>query len=153
MLEINTVNDVIEFLNITSCEVNQMKSYIPDIRYGKVIKVYDGDTITIATTLYNGDVCPKFDLYKFNVRILGIDTPELKTKNIVEHELGVVARDALRELIINKVVRLENVSYDKYGRILCDLYLDDTNISEWLISKNYAVRYNGGTKEKKWGSN
>jgi endonuclease YncB( thermonuclease family) len=57
----------------------------------------------------------KSKLYKFSVRILGIDTPELKTKNVGEKELGIIARNALSDLILNKVVKLENVSYDKYG--------------------------------------
>jgi endonuclease YncB( thermonuclease family) len=150
MLKTNTIDGLIEFLNVSDLNINNVKSYIPDINYGKVIKVYDGDTVTIATTLHNGDICSTFELYKFSVRILGVDTPELKTKNAVEHELGIIARDALSELLLNKVVKLENVSYDKYGRILCNLFLDDINISEWLISKNLAVRYDGGTKIKKW---
>ena len=54
-------------------------------------------------------------------------------------------------MILHKVVRLENVSYDKYGRILCNLYLDDISISEWLMSNHFAVSYDGGTKLEKWG--
>lgn len=146
----NTIEGLIDFLNQEVFDTKSVCSYIPDINYGKVIKVYDGDTITIATQLHNGDVCPILKMYKFNVRILGIDTPELKTTNAIERELGIIARDSLSEMIYGKVVRLENVSYDKYGRILCNLFLNDINISEWLISKNHAVRYSGGTKIKKW---
>ena len=151
ILESNTTECLVEFLNTTTYDMKTVKSYVPDIHYGKVIKVYDGDTITIATTLHNGGLSPSFGLYKFSVRILGVDTPELKTKNVPEHELGIISRDALSRFIMNKVVRLENISYDKYGRILCNIFLDDINISEWLISNNYAVSYDGGTKVKKWG--
>ena len=151
MLPQNTTEGLISFLNTTICDLKTVNSYVPDIHYGKVIKVYDGDTITIATTLHNGDIIPSMELYKFNVRILGVDTPEIKTKIIAEHDLGIIARDALSELIMNRVVRLENISYDKYGRILCNIFLEEINISEWLISKNYAVSYDGGTKLKKWG--
>ncbi len=31
--------------------VRKTKAFIPDVYYGKVVKVYDGDTITIATRL------------------------------------------------------------------------------------------------------
>lgn len=150
MMKNNTIDGLIEFLNVSDLKAKDVKSYVPDINYGKVIKVYDGDTVTIATTLHNGGICPSLELYKFSVRILGIDTPEIKTNNSVEHELGIVARDALSDLILNKVVKLENLSYDKYGRILCNLFLNDMNVSEWLISKDLAVRYDGGTKTKKW---
>jgi micrococcal nuclease len=152
MLSHNTTEGLISFLNTNICDVKTLKAYVPDIHYGKVIKVYDGDTVTIATPLHNGDILPSMELYKFSVRILGIDTPELKTKNIAEHELGIIARDALSEMIMNKVVRLENISYDKYGRILCNIFLGEINISEWLISNDHAVLYGGGTKLKKWGA-
>lgn len=144
------MSQIEKYLKTVEFDTKTVKVFIPEINYGKVIKVYDGDTITIVTQLYNGDVSPKPELYKFNVRILGIDTPELKTKIVGEKELGIKAKIALSDLILNKVVKLENVSYDKYGRILCNLFLDNMNISEWLVSNNHAVLYNGGTKVKKW---
>lgn len=144
------MNTVENYLKSVEFDVKTVKTYIPEINYGKVVKVYDGDTVTIVTLLFNGDVSPKFKLYKFNVRILGIDTPELKTKNIDEKELGIKAKNALSDLILDKVVKLENVSYDKYGRILCNVLLDNVNVSEWLVSNNHAVVYNGGAKTHKW---
>ena len=149
MSDLNTNDDLVAFLE-TSTRCASAKTYIPDIHYGKVIKVYDGDTITIVTALHNGDLTPVRELYKFNVRILGIDTPELKSKNTVEKELGIMARDALAALVMNKVLKLENIAYDKYGRILCNLYLNDVDISKWLIENNYATPYSGGTKTKIW---
>ena len=144
------MNPVETYLKSVEFDLKTVKAYIPEISYGKVVKVHDGYTITIVTVLFNGDVSPKSELYKFNVRILGIDTPELKTKNVGEKELGILAKNALSDKILNKVVKLENVSYEKYGRILCNLFLDNVNVSEWLVSNNHAVVYNGGTKVKKW---
>ena len=144
------MNPVETYLKSVEFDAKTVKTFVPEISYGKVVKVHDGDTITIMTVLFNGDVSPKSNLYKFNVRVLGIDTPELKTKNVKEKELGIIARDALRALLMNKVVKLKNVSYDKYGRILCNVFLDDVNVSEWLVSNNHAVLYNGGKKIKKW---
>jgi endonuclease YncB( thermonuclease family) len=153
MSELNTTKALVAYLQaVTATATSDAKTYIPDIHYGKVIKVYDGDTITIVTPLHNGDLAASRDLYKFNVRIAGIDTPELKSKktNTGERELGVLARDALAALIMNKVLRLENIGYDKYGRILCDLYLNDIDISKWLIANKHATPYGGGTKTKVW---
>ena len=53
--------------------------FIPPLKTGKVIKVYDGDTITIASRvpgLYNSPI------YKFSVRLNGIDSPEMKGKTL-----------------------------------------------------------------------
>lgn len=135
------------FLQNVQCDIKTIKPYIPDIHYGKVIKVYDGDTITIATCLYNG---PNRDMYKFVIRILGVDTPEIKTKNSIERQKAILVRDALSTILLQKVVTLTDISYDKYGRILCNVYLDTLNISEWLIKNHYAVPYYGGTKDKNW---
>ena len=43
---------------------------------------------------------------------------------------------------------LSNIGIDKYGRILCDVYLDNLLVNQWLIDKHYAIEYNGGTKKK-----
>ena len=137
-------------LNTTPLDLNNTKKYSPDIHYGKVIKVYDGDTITIATQLYNGSVVPKKEMYRFSVRLNGIDTPEIKTSNVAEHTLAIIARDALSTLVMGKVVRLDNISYDKYGRLLCDVFLGDLDVCKWMLEHNYAVVYHGGKKVEAW---
>jgi endonuclease YncB( thermonuclease family) len=115
-----------------------------------VIKVYDGDTITIAAQMYNGAVIPKKENYRFNVRLNGIDTPEIKTSNLAEHTLAIASRDALSTLVMGKVVRLENNSYDKYGRLLSDVFITlnnvEINVCKWMLEHNYAIVYNGGHK-------
>jgi micrococcal nuclease len=117
--------------------------FIPPIREGKVIKVYDGDTITIGAFLLGKP-------YRFQVRLLGIDTPEIKGGSVHEKELAKTTRDALNEKIMNKVVTLRNIDEKKkemYGRILADVYLGEECINEWLIQKGYAKKYDGGHKE------
>jgi endonuclease YncB( thermonuclease family) len=112
------------------------------IKGGRVIKVYDGDTITIASKLpYN-----ESPLYRFSVRLSGIDAPEIKGKSEDEKVAAKKARDALAELVLNKFVTLKNVKNEKYGRILADVYLNDLNINMWMIKERYAVLYDGGTK-------
>jgi endonuclease YncB( thermonuclease family) len=113
--------------------------FIPTIKIGKVIKVYDGDTITIAT-YYNNSI------YRFSVRLNGIDCPELKTFNIHEKEIAIIAKETLSNMIMDKFVNLENISYDKYGRILADVYYKKTNLSQYLLANKLAVEYDGGSK-------
>jgi len=116
------------------------------IKGGRVIKVYDGDTITIASKL-------PFDnspMYRLSVRLNGIDTPEIKGKGISdeEKEAAKSARDFVSNLVLNKYIKLENIQNEKYGRILADVYIGDINLNQLLIKERYAVIYDGGTKMK-----
>ena len=113
---------------------------------GRVIIVYDADTITIASKLPY-DASP---MYRLSVRLNGIDTPEIKGKGISddEKEAAKVARDFVSNLVFNKFVRLENIQSEKYGRILADVFVGDIHLNELLIKECYAVKYDGGTKKK-----
>ena len=117
--------------------------FVFPITSGQVVKVYDGDTITIASKMpYDNS-----PMYRFSVRLNGIDTPEIKGKTDDEKSMALEVRNKLSDLIMNKRVFLKNVSTEKYGRILADVYLDDTiHINQWLIDNRYAVKYDGGTK-------
>lgn len=118
--------------------------FVPNVKYGKVVKVYDGDTITIAAKLdFHSESAP---IYRFSVRLNGIDTPEMKGGSPHEKELAIIARDALSQKIIGKIVSLKDVCLEKYGRLLADVFLEDENINQWMISQNFAVVYDGGTK-------
>ena len=117
--------------------------FVPNIVAGKVIKVYDGDTITVASRLYHGA-----PIYRFSVRLNGIDTPEMKSKDEEEKNCAHVAREALRQRIDGRIVELKNTSMEKYGRILADVYLGDENMNMWMLSEGYALPYDGGTKTK-----
>ena len=119
------------------------QKFIPPIKEGKVVKVYDGDTITIATYIKG---LSKNTVYRFPVRIKHIDAPELRSSNIVEKQVAIIARDQLAKLIQNKVVTLHNITYEKYGRLCCDVFYGPTNISEYMLEKRLAVKYEGRLK-------
>ena len=108
----------------------------------KVVSVYDGDTVKCVFPS-NGK------MYKWNCRLTGVDTPELRTLCKVEKKFGYEVRDYLREKILNKVVTLHCGDFDKYGRLLVTIQYDDCMVNQWLIDNNYAFSYDGGTK-KKW---
>jgi endonuclease YncB( thermonuclease family) len=116
------------------------------IKGGRVIKVYDGDTITIASKL-PFDSSP---IYRLSVRLNGIDTPEMKGKGVSdeEKEAAKSAREFVSNLVLNKYVKLENIESEKYGRILADVFIGEINLNELLIKERYAVKYDGGTKIK-----
>ena len=116
------------------------------IKGGRVIKVYDADTITIASKLpYN-----ESPVYRLSVRLNGIDTPEMKGKGVEEEEkvAAKLARDFVSNLALNKYVRLENIESEKYGRILADVYIGNVHFNCLLLKERYAVKYDGGAKIK-----
>jgi|TARA_R100001463_G_scaffold87627_1_gene142245 micrococcal nuclease len=118
----------------------------------KIDKVLDGDTIDVTIDL-------GFDLYKKErVRIAGVDTPEKRTRDLEEKELGIHATNWLKEKLEGAisgdddlVIRTELVGgTGKYGRLLGWCYIGDAELSlnEQMITEGYAWSYDGGTKSK-----
>ena len=122
--------------------------FVPPINQGYVIKVYDGDTITIASKL------PYLEspMYRFSVRLNGIDCPEIKGKDDNEKQCAVIAKNEVIDLVLNKEIHLKNIQTEKYGRILADVYINNLHVNQHLIEKRLAVKYDGGTKisPKNW---
>ena len=46
------------------------------------------------------------------------------------------------------IVTLQNVSMEKYGRVLADVYLGSLNVNQWMLEGGYVVKYDGGTKHR-----
>lgn len=123
-----------------------------NFRVIKINRVVDGDTIDVTIDL-------GFDLYKKErVRVAGVDTPEKRTRDLEEKELGIDATNWLKkhleEAISGEedlVIRTELVGgVGKYGRLLGWLYIADSQLSlnEMMIEEGYAWAYDGGTKQK-----
>ena len=147
------INNIDPVINNIKPVINNIKpiinysdaiTFVPPITEGYVIKTYDGDTITIATKLpYDNS-----PLYKFSVRLLGIDCPEIKGSSEEEKQIAIIARDFVHSLVFNKIVQLKNIKNEKYGRVLADVYIDDIHLNNELLKKKLAVPYFGKTKEK-----
>lgn len=110
--------------------------FVPPVDGGLVIKVYDGDTITVATRIYDDPT-----MYRFSVRLLGIDAPELRTRDAEEKASAEIAQEVLSDLVIDKYVTLKNVSVEKYGRLLAEVYLGDQNINQYMLDNNLVEAY------------
>lgn len=122
-----------------------------NFRVVEINRVLDGDTIDVTIDL-------GFDLYKKErVRVAGVDTPEKRTRNLEEKELGIHATNWLKEKLEGAVagdddlvIRTELVGgVGKYGRLLGWLYIGDGDVSlnEQMITEGYAHAYDGGTKD------
>jgi len=143
--------------------------------YGRLVDIIDGDSLSIILPIYN-------DYFKFNVRLNGIDTSELhshkeelkhfaenaknelvkliiKTDNLTKMDSLIktdnLTKHEVQEILDNKliVVWVECLEFDKYGRLLANVYCfnEDTNeydisLSEYLLNNKFAYMYNGGKK-------
>ena len=137
----NNQDDLSYMESMEYIEYKDTIEFVVPITKGKVIKVYDGDTITVASR-----ITPESPIYRFQVRMNGIDTPEIKGGSMHEKELAIKARNELSKMIMGKMVYLKNNKTEKYGRVLSDVYLNDLHINQWLLDNKYAVEYSGGTK-------
>lgn len=108
---------------------------------GVITSVYDGDSV--HAVFYFKD-----QYYRWVCRLTGIDTPEVRTKNEDEKIMGLKVRDALREKILHHEVFLRCGKFDKYGRLLVTIFIDDVNVNDWLITNHFAYEYHGKTKQK-----
>jgi len=118
----------------------------------KVENVVDGDTIDVLIDL-------GFDiLFQSRVRLAGIDTPESRTKDLVEKALGLEAKEYLKKAFKDAksvVIKTEKMdSSEKYGRILGWVYVDGNTVSlnDMMINDGYAWGYLGDTKVKDFGA-
>lgn len=109
----------------------------------KVLNIVDGDTVDLEI-----DVGFSISI-KQRARLLGIDAPESKTKNLEEKALGLKAKKALQDLTKdNSSVIIKTHKDDKYGRLLVEIFINGVNINQKLISEGYAWSYSGATKTK-----
>ena len=108
-----------------------------------LIKVIDGDTV-IADIDLGFDIVLKSQI----VRLNNIDTPEIHSDDEIEKKQGLISKQKLTELIINKSIILfvEKNYKGKYGRILGTIFVATININDYLIQNNYAVKYDGENK-------
>lgn len=120
-----------------------------------VVKVIDGDTVDVDIDLGFGVM-----LSDERVRIMGIDTPESRTRDKVEDLFGEAAKARVKQLLGNRVILKTQINKHgedmkgKFGRILGDFKVYDHATDSWcmltdiLIKEGHAVAYFGGSKEE-----
>jgi micrococcal nuclease len=108
----------------------------------KCERVVDGDTIDATIDL-------GFDTWKrIRIRLVGINAPESRTRDLEEKALGLAAKDyvinILKEHDNNFILHSQGVG--KYGRCLGNIFLGDTNLNDLLVSEGHANEYSGGKR-------
>jgi len=125
---------------------------IYDFNSAKVLDIYDGDTITVAAW-YNGLI------RKFNVRLFGIDCPEIKASRCIESVeekdtrvlAALKAKNYLRANIQEKIIKI---------RVLNNTKMNESNLTDFwykfLVNKNLKDNFYKNIKDgrkfrEKWG--
>ena len=117
----------------------------------KILKVVDGDTVDVDIDLGFG-----VWLKKERVRMMGIDTPESRTRDKVEKLFGLSAKQYVKDNMPTNSMQILKTEIDrsggdkkgKFGRILGDFILDDKKLTDMMIEDGHAVAYFGGSKEE-----
>ena len=127
--------------------------------YARVVQIHDGDTLTAILPVFGS-------YYRFSVRLNGIDTCEIKSKNEATQKLSVNARNRLVNVVTGRIASeigdvkrylMNNVAlvyvkcndFDKYGRVLatvCKSLGDSKSFSDILVNEKLAYVYEGKTK-------
>ena len=95
----------------------------------RVTKVLDGDSVNVLRLLNEEEL---------KLRLSGIDAPERKQAH------GKESKDALKGLLgLNTVISVKVLDKDRYGRLICELHLDnkDISVNEWMVSEGNAWHY------------
>ena len=130
--------------------------------YARLVDVHDGDTGKVVFKIFD-------KYFKFIIRINGIDTAEIYSKNKLLKEKALEARNRLIDFLSSGKIKISNDSsskdiqklldkniiivyincfeFDKYGRLLVDLQDEHfKSVSSLLLSEKLAYKYEGHTK-------
>lgn len=115
-----------------------------------VVKIVDGDTVDV-------DIDLGFGIWMRNerIRLLGIDTPESRTRDKEEKKYGLAAKKYLTEMLNDRggiVLKTKKDAEGKFGRILGELWRTtdyaDKSINQYLVDEHHAVQYYGQSKDE-----
>ena len=110
---------------------------------GKVTRVLDGDTFDCMFDL-------GFNIFHHaRVRMVGIDTPESRTRDLEEKARGLLSKQFLKDAITDQELIIKTYKKNakgKFGRVLGEIWLDEVNINKEMIELGYAVEYHRQSK-------
>lgn len=110
-----------------------------------VVEVIDGDTFLAEAHVWPGHSV------RVNIRVRGIDAPEMKSRCEGERAAALHARAVLAELIGRGAISISNIGGAKYyGRVLADVATGDgAAVSDIMLERNLVRPYRGG-KRRSW---
>jgi len=110
------------------------------------VRNYDGDTITFNLPNLHPIIGEKI-----NIRVIGIDTPEIRGKCENEKYNAQQAQKMVADILKDtEEITLKNMERGKYFRIAADVSVDGEDLGKLLVEAGVAVRYGGGKKNYNW---
>lgn len=149
MLAVTTVMVMVFSVSVSSCtgkEKAVQVSQTENVSFHnqlEVIRVIDGDTFVVTVH----SIPELFGKY-LGVRVRGVNTPELRSKNECEKKKAKSAKKFVEGFLVGGALSIHNCDRGKYFRIVCSVTKNGVDLSEELIKNKLAVPYDGGTKPK-----
>ena len=117
----------------------------------KILRVVDGDTVDVDIDLGFG-----MWMHKERVRMMGIDTPESRTRDKVEKKFGLASKQFVKDMmpvgskqvLKTQIDRSGEDKKGKFGRILGDFLINGKKLTETMIKEGYGVVYTGQNKDQ-----
>lgn len=119
-------------------------STTPKITVTDIVSIYDGDTFKV-----NLQGSPQILTRNLSIRVIGVDTPEIRGKCPEEKVLAIKAREHTKRFLYAGPIELREVRRGKYFRLLAEVYVDDVSLSESLIEAGLGRKYDLGPR-KSW---
>ena len=154
--QVANANAVVQGATTSEAEIEMLKNLEDEkvmlfsldkkIVTAKIVRVYDGDTCFAVFKMGN-------DFVKFKLRMEGYDSPEMKppleqANREKEKKDAQKAKEELERLVLNKVVFLHCGKWDKYGRLLGKIIVNNIDVAQHMIKHGYGYVYDGGTKKQ-----
>tara|TARA_B100000768_G_scaffold181605_1_gene205330 strand:- start:28266 stop:28697 length:432 start_codon:yes stop_codon:yes gene_type:complete len=108
----------------------------------KVVRVIDGDTVVVDIDLGFG-----IEMRNQTIRLRGVDTPEVRTRDDIEKMYGNIAKDYVEHMLLSQeethgYVVLKSYSFSgKYGRTLGDFIVEGSSLASMIIEEHVGVEY------------
>jgi micrococcal nuclease len=108
----------------------------------EILRVVDGDTVDVRMDL-------GFNVWhKCRVRLVGINAPESRTRDLEEKKRGLAAKQWLIDTLelAESDIEMQSHGVGKYGRVLGELYTKKGNINKLMVKEGHAELYDGGKR-------
>ena len=125
---------------LCSCSTPQPERLYPDVKVSCLLRVIDGDTFACDIDEHSA-IAGK----NISIRLRGINTPELRSRNEDGRKSANLEKQRLSDLLNNaRVIELRNIDRDKYFRIDADVYIDGIDILPQLNPNFLTPKAKGG---------
>ena len=109
-----------------------------------LVRVVDGDTVVLDVEIYKGLT------KRVSVRLDGVDTPETRTSQACQKELGMAAKSFTKNFLKDKSLELTVYETDSFGRAIGNVIADGYPLSDALLKAGHARVYQQGQTGKGW---